>query len=60
MRQRLGELEDKVQNAHGSHSSGIPSAEIIEAENEIQTIVLNIVELDRKRQEFSAAMNLDR
>lgn len=53
LRARLRELENIVQNANGSHSSGIPSAEIIEAEREIQTIVLDISELDRKRQELS-------
>ncbi|MGA9768511.1 MAG: hypothetical protein WBV94_05690 [Blastocatellia bacterium] len=60
LRQRLRELEDIVQNAHGSHSPGIPSADIIKAEREIQSIVLDIVELDRKRQELSVAMSLNR
>ena len=60
LRGRLGELEDIVQNAPGSHSSGIPSAEVIKAEREIQTIVLDIVQLDRKRQELSVAMSVNR
>ncbi|HST22739.1 MAG TPA: hypothetical protein VLR90_16565 [Blastocatellia bacterium] len=60
LRGRLGELEDIVQNAPGSHSSGTPSAEVMKAEREIQTIVLDIVELDRKRQELSVAMSLNR
>lgn len=60
LRGRLNELEDMVQNAPGSHSSGIPSAETLKAEREIQTIVLDIVALDRKRQELSVAMSLNR
>ena len=59
LRQRLGELEDIVQNASGSHSAGRPSADTVVAESEIQTIVLDITELDRKRLELSAAMNPD-
>ncbi|HKS39149.1 MAG TPA: hypothetical protein VJX74_00940 [Blastocatellia bacterium] len=60
LRGRLGDLEDIVQNTPGSHSSGTPSAEVMKAEQEIQTIVLDIVELDRKRQELSVAMSLNR
>ena len=60
LRQRLTGLEEIVQNAHGSHSPGIPSADVMEAEREIQAIVLDIVELDRKRQELSTAMSLNR
>ena len=60
LRGRLKELEDIVQNAPGSHSPGIPSAETLKAEREIQTVVLDIVELDRKRQELSVAMSLNR
>ena len=60
LRGRLRELEDVVQNAPGSHSSGIPSAEVMKAEREIQTIVLGIVELDRRRQEHSVEMSLNR
>ena len=60
LRQRLKELEDIVQNAHGSHSPGVPSADVMNAEREIQTLVLDIVQLDRKRQELSVAMSLNR
>lgn len=60
LRHRLKELEAIVQNARGSHSPGIPSAETMKAEREIQTVVLDIVELDRKRLELSVAMNLSR
>ena len=60
LRGRLRKLEEIVQNAPGSHSPGIPSAEVMKAEREIQTIVLDIVELDRKRQELSVAMSLNR
>lgn len=60
LRGRLKELEDVTQNATGSHSPGVPSAETMKAEREIQTIVLDIVELDRKRQELSVAMSLNR
>ena len=60
LRQRLGELEDIAQSAHGPHPSRIPSAEVMKAEREIQTIVLNIVQLDRKRQELSVAMSINR
>ncbi len=60
LRQRLKELEEIVQNARGSHSPGIPSADVMKAEREIQTLVLDIVQLDRKRQELSVAMSLNR
>ena len=60
LRERLRELEDIVQNAPGSHSPGIPSAEVMKAEREIQIIVLGIVELDRRRQELSVEMSLNR
>jgi hypothetical protein len=57
LRHRLRELEEVVQRAPGSHSPGMPSAETMKAEREIQTIVLDIVELDRKRLDLSAAMS---
>jgi hypothetical protein len=60
LRNRLIELEEIVQNAPGSHSPGVPSAETMKAEREIQTIVLDIVELDRKRVELYVAMSLSR
>jgi hypothetical protein len=51
LRRRLNELEDLVQDAPGSHRPGQPSLETIEAEREIQGVVLELRDLDRKRQE---------
>ena len=58
LRGRLEELQDIVQNAPGSHSPGLPSAETVKAEREIQTIVLALTDLDRRRLEFTVAMSL--
>jgi len=58
LRGRLEELQDIVQNAPGSHSPGLPSAETVKAEREIQTIVLALTDLDRRRLEFTVAMTL--
>jgi hypothetical protein len=60
LRRRLEELEDVVQNAPGSHSPGVPSAETMEAEREIQAVVLALSDLDRKRQEITVAMSMGR
>jgi len=58
LRRRLEELEDIVQNAPGSHSPGVPTAETLMAEREIQTIVLALTDLDRKRLELTVTMSL--
>jgi hypothetical protein len=58
LRRHLEELEDITQNAPGSHRSGVPSAETMKAEREIQTVVLALTELDRKRQELMIAMSV--
>ena len=58
LRLRLGELEEIVQNAPGSHKPGLPSAETLKAEREIQTIVIALTGLDRKRLELTVAMSL--
>jgi cell division septum initiation protein DivIVA len=58
LRRRIEELQDVVQNAPGSHSPGVPPAEILKAEREIQTLVLALSDLDRKRQELTVAMSL--
>jgi hypothetical protein len=60
LRLRLRELEEVTQKAHGSHSPGVPSAETMKAEREIQTIALAIADLDRKRNELTVAMSLNR
>ena len=57
-RRRLEELEDIVQNAQGSHSPGLPSAETMMAEREIQAIVIALTDLDRKHLELTVAMSL--
>jgi hypothetical protein len=58
LRRRIEELQDVVQNAPGSHSPGVPSAETLKAEREIQTLVLALSDLDRNRQELTVAMSL--
>jgi hypothetical protein len=58
LRSRLEEIEDVVQNAPGSHKPGLPSAETMKAEREIQSIVLALADLDRKRLELTVAMSL--
>ena len=58
LRSRVEELQDVVQNAPGSHSPGVPSAETLKAEREIQTLVLALSDLDRKRQELTVAMSM--
>ena len=58
LRRRLGELQDRVQNAPGSHRAGMPPPEVREAEREIQSVVLALVALDRKRQELNVAASL--
>ena len=60
LRRRLWELEDVVQNAPGSHSPGVPSAETMMAEREIQSIVLALTALDRRRNELTIAMSLNK
>jgi hypothetical protein len=59
-RRRLHELEELVQNAPGSHSPGAPSPETIRAEREIQSAVLRLADIDRKRQELTVAASLSR
>jgi hypothetical protein len=58
LRRRLEELQDITQNAPGSHRPGAPSAETMRAEREVQTVVLALTELDRKRQELTVAMSM--
>ncbi len=48
LRRSLGELENYVQTAPGSHSPGVPSPDVIKAEREIQTIVLRLVAIERE------------
>jgi hypothetical protein len=60
LRRRLNELEDVAQNAPGSHRPGKPSIAATQAEREIQTIVLGLIQLDRRRQELTVAMSLTR
>lgn len=58
LRRRFNELQDKVQNAPGSHRPGTPSPEIKTAEREIHAVVLRLTELDRKRQELTVVRSL--
>ena len=58
LRRRLGELQDMVQNAPGSHRPGVPPNKVKEAEREIQSVVLALVDLDRRRQELNVAASL--
>lgn len=44
---KLKELENTVQNASGSHRSGHPSRSVLNAEREIQRIVLRLSDIDR-------------
>jgi hypothetical protein len=60
LRLRLEELEEKAQNAPGSHRPGAPSAETMKTEREIQAVVLALSDLDRKRQEITVAMSMGR
>jgi hypothetical protein len=58
LRRRFNELQDKVQNAPGSHRPGTPSPEIRAAEREVHAVVLALIEVDRKRQELTVAASL--
>lgn len=58
LRRRFNELQDKVQNAPGSHRPGTPPPEINEAEREVHSVVLKLIEIDRKRQELTVAASL--
>lgn len=60
LRRRLNELEDIVQNAPGSHRPGYPSAQTLQAEHDITTVVLALCDLDRKRQELTVEMSLNK
>lgn len=60
LRRALEELENVVQSAPGSHSSGVPSPEVVSAERDIQGIVLRLSNLDRERQEVTVSMTLRR
>ncbi|MFP5265605.1 MAG: hypothetical protein ACLGJB_27290 [Blastocatellia bacterium] len=60
LRRRFEELQDITQNAPGSHRPGVPSAETMKVEREIQTVVLALSDLDRRRQELTVAMSLSR
>ncbi|HEY3138520.1 MAG TPA: hypothetical protein VGL29_21025, partial [Blastocatellia bacterium] len=52
------QLEDVVQNAPGSHRPGKPSIATMQAEREIQALVLGLTNLDRRRQELTVAKSL--
>ncbi len=58
LRSRLKELQQVVQNAPGSHRPGTPSRDVLQAEREIRSIVLALIDLDRKRQEHTVALSL--
>ena len=58
LRRRFNELQDKVQNAPGSHRPGTPPPEIKDAEREVHAVVLALIELDRRRQELTVAASL--
>lgn len=58
LRRRLNELEDVAQDAPGLHRPGKASIAAIQAEREIQTLVLGLTNLDRRRQELTVAMSL--
>jgi hypothetical protein len=58
LRRRLGELQEVVQNAPGSHRPGAPPSNVLQAEREIRSIVLALSDLDRKRQELTVALSL--
>jgi cell division septum initiation protein DivIVA len=58
LRRRFNELQDIVQNAPGSHRPGQPSAEVLRAEREIHSVVLALVELERRRVELNVAGSL--
>jgi hypothetical protein len=60
LRLRLEELQEVAQNAPGSHRPGVPSAETMKTEREIQAVVLALSDLDRKRQEVTVAMSMGR
>lgn len=60
LRRALGELEDLVQSAPGSHGPGVPSPDIIGAERDIQKIVLRLSDLDRARREVTVSMSAGR
>jgi hypothetical protein len=60
LRRRFQELQEIAQNAPGSHRPGVPSAETMEAEREIQAVVLALCDLDRKRRELTVAMSMGR
>jgi hypothetical protein len=58
LRRRFNELQDVVQNAPGSHRPGHPSAEVLRAEREIQSAVLALVDLERRRIDLNVAYSL--
>ncbi|HEY7912911.1 MAG TPA: hypothetical protein VIG62_13450 [Blastocatellia bacterium] len=58
LRRRLGELQEVVQNAPGSHRPGAPPQDALRAEREIRSVVLALSDLDRKRQELTVALSL--
>jgi hypothetical protein len=58
LRRRFNELQEKVQNAPGSHRPGVPPPDVREAEREVHAVVLALVELDRRRQELTVAASL--
>lgn len=58
LRHRLSELEDIVQNAPGSHRPGYPSAQTLQAERDITTVVLALCDLGRKRQDLTVEIGL--
>ena len=58
LRRRLEELQDVAQSAPGSHSPGSPSPEAAQAEREIRSIVLRLVDLDYNRQDLTVALSL--
>ncbi|MFL6275951.1 MAG: hypothetical protein ACJ74G_12250 [Blastocatellia bacterium] len=60
LRRRLEDIENVVQNAPGSHRSGSISSETLRAEREVRDLVLALVEMDRRRQEFTVELSLHR
>jgi hypothetical protein len=58
LRRRLGELQEVVQKAPGSHRPGAPPPNVLQAERDIRSIVIALSDLDRKRQELTVALSL--
>lgn len=58
LRQRLEGLENVVQNAPGSHRPGAVSPATLIVEREVRDLVLALVEMDRRRQEFIVELSL--